>query len=68
MNNNTMMIDFYEFTMAQTYFDKGEKDKKVYFDIFFRQNPFNGGYTISGGLDNIINYIYVKRISFLYRI
>ena len=57
MNNNTMMIDFYEFTMAQTYFDKGEKDKKVYFDIFFRQNPFNGGYTISGGLDNIINYI-----------
>jgi len=55
--NYTMMIDFYEFTMAQTYFDKGEKDRKVYFDVFFRSNPFDGGYTISGGLDSIIDYI-----------
>lgn len=52
-----MIIDFYEFTMGQTYFDKGEIDKIAYFDVFFRKNPFNGGYTISGGLDNIISYI-----------
>ena len=57
MMNKTMMIDFYEFTMAQTYFDKGMQNKKAYFDVFFRTNPFNGGYTISGGLDNIIEYI-----------
>jgi len=57
MENNTMVIDFYEFTMAQTYFDKGEQNKKVYFDIFFRKNPFNGGYAIMGGLDNIVEYI-----------
>lgn len=57
MKNMTMLIDYYEFTMGQTYFDKGEKDKKVYFDIFFRKNPFDGGYTISGGLDKIIEYI-----------
>lgn len=55
--NYTMMTDFYEFTMAQTYFDKGEIKKKVYFDIFYRKNPFNGGYAISGGLDNIIKFI-----------
>lgn len=55
--NYTMMTDFYEFTMAQTYFDKGEMNKKVYFDIFYRKNPFNGGYAISGGLDNIIKFI-----------
>ena len=55
--NYTMMTDFYEFTMAQTYFDKGEVNKKVYFDIFYRKNPFNGGYAISGGLDNIIKFI-----------
>ncbi len=52
-----MMTDFYEFTMAQTYFDKKEQNKKVYFDIFYRQNPFNGGYAIMGGVDNIIDYI-----------
>lgn len=57
MNNNTMVIDFYEFTMAQTYFDKGEQNKKVYFDIFFRKNVFNGGYTIMAGLDEMIDYI-----------
>ena len=57
MENKTMMIDYYEFTMAQTYFDKKEQNKKVYFDVFFRKNPFNGGYAISGGLDNIIDYI-----------
>jgi len=57
MENKTMMTDFYELTMAQTYFDKGEQNKKVYFDIFFRKNPFNGGYAIMGGLDNIVDYI-----------
>jgi len=58
-----MVIDYYEFTMGKTYFDNGEKDKKVYFDLFFRTNPFKGGYTISGGLDNIINYIKNFKIS-----
>lgn len=61
--NNTLMIDFYEFTMAQTYFDKNEENKKVYFDIFYRKNPFNGGYAVSGGLDNIIDYINNFKIS-----
>ena len=56
-NNRTLMTDWYELTMAQTYFDAGLKDKVAYFDVFFRNNPFEGGYTISGGLDEIINYI-----------
>lgn len=63
MENKTMMTDFYELTMAQTYFDKGEQNKKVYFDIFFRKNPFNGGYSISGGVDNIVEYINNFKIS-----
>ena len=57
MENKTLMTDFYEVTMAQTYFDQGKQDEEVYFDIFFRKNPFNGGYTISGGLEETINYI-----------
>ena len=55
--NDTMLCDDYEMKMGQTYFAAGEKDKEVVFDIFFRRNPFQGGYTISGGLDNIIDYI-----------
>lgn len=57
MENKTMVIDNYEFKMSQTYFNKGLKDTKVYFDIFFRKNPFEGGYTIFGGLEDIIDYI-----------
>ena len=55
--NKTLMTDFYELTMAQTYFLEGKQNEIMYFDIFFRENPFNGGYTISGGLDEMINYI-----------
>ena len=57
MENKTLMTDYYELTMAQTYFNEGKEDEEVYFDIFFRNNPFDGGYTISGGLEEIINYI-----------
>lgn len=56
-DNKTLLTDWYELTMAQTYFDAGKKDDIAYFDIFFRKNPFNGGYAISNGLDNIIEYI-----------
>jgi len=62
MENKTMMTDLYELTMAQAYFYSGEQNKTVYFDIFFRTNPFKGGYTINGGLDNIIDYINNFRI------
>lgn len=57
MENKTLMMDLYELTMAQTYFNEKKSQEQVYFDIFFRKNPFNGGYTISGGLDETINYI-----------
>ena len=62
--NNTLMTDFYELTMAQTYFEVGKKDEISYFDVFFRKNLFNGGYTISGGLDRIIDYVKNFKISF----
>ena len=52
-----MITDFYELTMAQTYFEQGKKDEVVYFDIFFRKNPFDGGYLMVGGLESIIEYL-----------
>lgn len=55
--NKTLMTDFYELTMAQTYFDRNETDKIAYFDVFYRSNPFRSGYAIAGGLDGIIDWI-----------
>ena len=57
MENKTLMTDFYELTMAQTYFMEGKAEEEVYFDVFFRKNPFEGGYTVSAGLDETIKYI-----------
>lgn len=57
MENYTKTTDYYELTMAQTYFNTGKKDKMVYFDAFFRKIPFGNGYALMGGVDNIIEYI-----------
>ena len=55
--NLTMLCDFYELTMANGYFANGMKDNIVYFDVFYRDNPDNGGYAIAAGLEQVIEYI-----------
>ena len=40
-NNYTLMTDFYELTMAQSYFNSDQKNRIVYFDGFFRKLPIN---------------------------
>ena len=35
--NLSMLVDFYEFTMSNTFFVDNQKDKIVCFDMFFRK-------------------------------
>ncbi|MDF2616340.1 MAG: nicotinate phosphoribosyltransferase [Sedimentibacter sp.] len=53
----TMLMDFYELTMANGYFANGMKDDIVYFDMFFRKNPDGAGFSIVAGLEQVIQYI-----------
>lgn len=55
--NNTLMTDLYELTMSDVYYNGGMKDWTGYFDVFHRRNVFNGGYQISAGLEEAIEYI-----------
>lgn len=55
--NLSMLVDFYEFIMANGYFGNNLKDKIVYFDMFFRKNPDNAGFAITAGLEQLIEYI-----------
>ncbi|MGX8714637.1 MAG: nicotinate phosphoribosyltransferase [Lachnospiraceae bacterium] len=55
--NLTMLMDFYELTMANGYFVHGFKDKWAVFDMFYRKNPDNAGFVISAGLEQFIDYI-----------
>mgnify|MGYP000040441489 FL=1 len=57
MLNESILIDFYEFTMAYGYFKQGFKNKIATFDLFFRSFPDKGGYAIFAGLESIINYV-----------
>ncbi len=57
MRNLTMLMDYYELTMSNGYFMKGFKDKIVVFDMFYRKNPENGGFVVSAGLEQLIDYI-----------
>lgn len=54
--NLTMLTDFYEFTMANGFFEHGYKDKIVYFDMFFRKVPDGGGYAIMMGVEQMLKY------------
>ncbi|WP_312811312.1 nicotinate phosphoribosyltransferase [Sedimentibacter sp.] len=53
----SMLMDFYELTMANGYFANGMKDDIVYFDMFFRKNPDGAGFSIVAGLAQVIQYI-----------
>ena len=55
--NLTMLCDFYELTMSNGYFKTGLKDRMVYFDVFYRQNPDQGGFAVVAGLEQIVEYI-----------
>ncbi|MDD7404212.1 MAG: nicotinate phosphoribosyltransferase [Butyribacter sp.] len=55
--NLSMVMDFYELTMSNGYFDNADKDEQVVFDVFYRSNPDNGGYSIFAGLEQIVEYI-----------
>ncbi len=55
--NLTMVMDLYELTMANGYFNDEDAGARVAFDVFYRKNPDNGGFAIFAGLDQIIEYI-----------
>ena len=55
--NLTMLTDFYEITMANGYFANGFQDTIVYFDMFFRKVPDNGGFAIMAGVQQMVDYL-----------
>ncbi len=55
--NLSLVMDFYELTMSQCYFNSEARERIVTFDLFYRKNPDNGGYAVFAGLEEIIGYI-----------
>ena len=55
--NLTLLTDLYELTMAQGYWAQGKLDTQASFYMFFRDNPFEGGYAICCGADQMAELI-----------
>ncbi len=49
--------DMYQLTMAQVYFLKGQNEDSAVFDYFFRKLPFDGGYAIFAGLEDLLGVL-----------
>nr|WP_101359225.1 nicotinate phosphoribosyltransferase [Raineya orbicola] len=53
----SLLTDLYQLTMAYGYWKSGRGEQEVVFNLFFRRNPFKGGYAIACGLEYILDYL-----------
>lgn len=51
-----LFTDFYELTMMQGYF-LADNNPQVVFDMFYRNNPFGGGYAVFSGLQDFLEKV-----------
>ncbi len=51
--NSALLTDLYEITMAEGYWKQGLRNAEACFYMHFRNNPFNGGYTIACGMERL---------------
>jgi nicotinate phosphoribosyltransferase len=57
MYTRALLTDLYELTMAAAYFEQGKADDTATFDLYYRRNPFRGGYGIAAGLESAIRAV-----------
>ncbi|MFI3237697.1 MAG: nicotinate phosphoribosyltransferase [Lachnospiraceae bacterium] len=60
--NLTLLTDLYQLTMMQGYYKNKTANETVIFDLFYRLNPCDGGYSVMAGVEQAIHYI--KELSF----
>ncbi|GFE60177.1 nicotinate phosphoribosyltransferase [Geobacter sp. AOG2] len=63
MSYSPLLTDLYELTMLAGYLEEGLADKRAVFDLFFRTNPFEGGYAVFAGLEPALDYLEGLRFS-----
>jgi len=52
-----LLTDLYELTMLAGYLEEGIHETQAAFDLFYRHNPFQGGYAVFAGLDPVLDYL-----------
>lgn len=57
MHYSALMTDLYELTMLAGYYEHDMCERPASFDLFFRKNPFHGGYAVFAGLEPALRYL-----------
>jgi nicotinate phosphoribosyltransferase len=52
-----LSTDLYQLTMAQAYRHAGHAEEEAVFHLFFRRNPFGGGFAVACGLARALDYL-----------
>jgi nicotinate phosphoribosyltransferase len=52
-----LLTDLYQLTMAQAYRSSGKADSEAAFHLFFRRNPFGGGFAVACGLSRVLDLL-----------
>lgn len=53
----TLLTDLYEVTMAYGYWKQHRAERRAAFHLFFRSHPFQSGYSVVAGLQQVIELI-----------
>lgn len=54
---SAMSTDLYQLTMAQAYMHAGIAETEGCFHLYFRDNPFGGGFTVAAGLQQAVEWL-----------
>jgi nicotinate phosphoribosyltransferase len=52
-----LATDLYELTMGQAYVASGTAEREAVFHLFFRTNPFEGGFAVACGIARALEYL-----------
>lgn len=52
-----LLTDLYQLTMGHGYWKAGLSEREAVFHLFFRKPPFGGGYALTGGLQQAIDFV-----------
>jgi nicotinate phosphoribosyltransferase len=52
-----LLTDLYQITMANAYWKSGLGEREAVFHLYFRRNPFGGGYAVAAGLAAAIDFL-----------
>ncbi|MEX1013430.1 MAG: nicotinate phosphoribosyltransferase [Waddliaceae bacterium] len=56
-NSLNLLTDLYQLTMAYGYWKTGRSEMESVFHLFFRRQPYKGGFSIASGLEAVIEFL-----------